>query len=131
MASLAGLAERALMDVIEPMAAVTTRLQNDLGHILGRVTRMTIEPFVGARQRILGLRRVIEAPARPTIWIVTKGAIGPEPTFVKLILVATAANRARVLERSGAVTLFAGDYRVAADERKARQIMIECDRLVP
>jgi len=95
------------------------------------VTRVTIEPLVGSGERVLGLSRMIEAPASPAVGIVAKRAIGPQPTFVKLVLVATSARRACVLERGGAMALLAGHDRMAADQRKARQIVIEADRLVP
>src|SRR5450631_4044504 len=98
MTALARPAKRAVMDVVLHVAAVAAGLQNELDDILDGVAGVTVEPLVGSGQRVFGLAGVIEAPARPTIRVMTKPAVGPETTLVKLILVATGASRPGVLE---------------------------------
>lgn len=129
--SLAGLTERALMDVVEPVAAIAGGLQDEFGDILDRVAGVTVEPLVGPGQRVFGLTRMVEAPARPSIGIVAKCAIGPQAPLVKLVLVATAAGGAHVLVGGRAMTLLARHDRMASNQWKVRQVMIECDGLMP
>lgn len=73
-ALLAALAEAAAMDIISAMTPITGHWQRDLGHGLRRVTGMAIKALVRARQRVAGLRCMIEAPACPAIGIVALGA---------------------------------------------------------
>lgn len=119
------------MDVVQHVAAVAAGLQNDLGDVLDGVAGVTIEALVGSCQRVFGLGAVIEAPAGPTVRVVTERAIGTQASLVKLILMATGAGCSGVLERSGAVTLLARHDRMTADQRKAREVVIERNRFAP
>lgn len=131
MTALASFAKRALVDILERMAAVAAGLQDDLGHVPGRMAGLAVEALVRSGQRISGLGGVVEAPARPAIRIVAERAIRAQTPFVKPILMATGARRLGVLERRRAMTLLAGDHRVAADQWKARQIVVERHGLAP
>jgi len=119
------------MDVVEHVAAVAAGLQDDLGHVLDGVAGVTVEALVGSCQRIFGLGTVIEAPTGPSVRVVTERAIGAQAPLVKLILVAAGASRSGVLERSGAMTLLTWHDRMAADQGKSREVVIERDRLAP
>jgi hypothetical protein len=114
------------MNVIQPVAAITAGLQDDLADVLGSMTGVTIETLMSAGQRILRLGAVIEAPSSPTVRIVTESAIRSQAALVKLILVATGASRPRILEQGRVMTFLAGDGGVQPDERKSRKIVIEC-----
>ena len=74
---------------------------------------------------------MIEAPSRPTVGVVTGGTIGAEPANVMSVTVAAHAFSGRILERLGAVTFLAGDYRMQSKKGKSRQVVIEGDLLPP
>jgi len=76
-------------------------------------------------ERITGLRIVIETPTRPAVRVVAQGAVAREAAFVMSVLVAARTGARRVLERSGAMALLAGRYRVTANQRKSRDVVIE------
>ena len=72
-ALLARAPERALVDIVAGMTAVTIDRGRDLGHILDRVAGMTLQPLMGAGQPEAGLSIVIEPPSRPAVRIVALG----------------------------------------------------------
>jgi hypothetical protein len=119
------------MDIVQHVAAVAAGWQNDLGDVLDGVAGVAVETLVGPGQRVFGLGIVIEAPAGPAVRVVTERAIGAQAPLVKLVLVAARASRSGVLERSRAVALLAGHDRMATDQRKSREVVIERDRLAP
>ena len=104
------------MGIVQPVTAVATRLQYDLGDILDGVAGVAVEPAMRPRQRILRLAVVIEAPARPAIGIVTTCTIGSQPALVALVLVAACAGNPRIFERSRAMALLAGYDGMPADQ---------------
>jgi hypothetical protein len=119
------------MNIVQPVTAVATRLQYDLGDILDGVAGVAVEPAMRSRQRILRLAVVIETPARPPIGIVTTCAIGAQPALVVVVLVAASTDNPRVLERRRAMTFLAGYNRMPADQREPGQVVIECGRSAP
>jgi hypothetical protein len=119
------------MNVIQPVAAITGGLQDDLADVLGCMTGVTIETLMSSGQRILRLGAVIEAPSSPTVRVVTESAIRSQAALVKLILVATGASRPRILEQGRVMTFLAGDGGVQPDERKSCKIVIERHCLAP
>ena len=119
------------MNVVSPVAVVAVVRQRDLGDVLGRMTGVTLQALMRSRQRIPGLCRMVEAPARPSIRVVAQGAISAQPPLVMPVPVTTRANPRRVLERRRAMTFLARHDGMAADQRKARNVMIEADLLPP
>src|SRR5215469_18378861 len=92
---------------------------------------MAIDAAMRASQRIFRLRVMIEAPARPSVRIVAKRAIGAQPAGMMLVLVAARTRDGRALVRRGLMALFAWYDRVAPNQRKPRQVVIEARRLAP
>jgi len=98
MAALACLSERTAMRIIPAVARIAIRGQGDLGHVLGNVAGVAIKASVRSCQRVTGLRIVIKAPSRPSIWVVALRAIRPEASFMMLVAVAGGAIPRRALE---------------------------------
>lgn len=119
------------MDIVLAVTAVAIRRKRDLGDVFGRVTGVAIDAAMRASQRIFRLRVMIEAPAGPSVRIVAKRAIGAQPAGMMLILVAARAGDGRALVRRGLMALFAWHDRVAPNQRKPRQVVIEGRRLAP
>ena len=88
MTFLARPAEISLVSVVACMAAVARPRQRDSRNMLLAVARGAYEPGMRACQRKARLLIVIEAPARPSIWRVTKGAIAAKRALVMLIAMA-------------------------------------------
>lgn len=95
------------------------------------VAGVTIEARMGARQRELGQPVVVEGPERESVRVVASLAFGPEAAAVMLIFVTVRALGRGVLVHWCAMALLAGYRRVEADEREARQVVIEGDVLPP
>jgi hypothetical protein len=119
------------MDVIPAMAAMAGGRQNDSCDILRPVAGVAIQAFVFSRQRVFALSVMIEEPSHPSIRVVTKRAIGSEPTFVVLILVALRASSRRIFERRRAVAFLARHDGMATKQRKSGDVVIEMERLTP
>jgi len=123
-ASLASLAERAIVSILAAVTAVAIHRQLQIRRRLRLVTRLASELLMRTCQRKSGLSRVIESPQRPAIRIVAGGTMAPEPSLVKVLVTAFAGHR-RVLVGGRAMTLLAGHRLVQADQGKTRDVMIE------
>lgn len=76
-ATIAGSAERTIMDIILLVARIAVSGLRDFANILGDVASMAIEAAVCPRQGVACLRVVIKAPQRPAVRIVAERAIFP------------------------------------------------------
>jgi len=76
-APFAGPTECATMHVVLLVTPIAVRRQHNFGNILDNVAGVAIDAAVGSRQRITGLRIVIEAPSRPTTRVVAERTICP------------------------------------------------------
>jgi len=87
------------MDVILAMAieAICRKLQGR--RVLSGVARLARHLLMRARQRIFGLGRMIEAPARPTVRIVASRTIGPEASLVPVIVTFLTSKRRIFISR--------------------------------
>jgi hypothetical protein len=130
-ALLARPAERTTVNVVAAVAAMTGRAELNFSHGLRLVARVTIETLMRTSQRKLGLLRVIEAPERPAVRIVTKAAGGTQPAFMARIFVTGLARKRGILETLRAVTLFARDTGMQPDEREPCNVVVEVDFLPP
>lgn len=65
------------MYVILLVTRIAVCWERDLRNILDDVASVAVEGPVCSGQRIARLRVVIEAPSRPTIWVVAERAICP------------------------------------------------------
>src|SRR5215469_992518 len=124
-AALAQASKRAAMRVVLPVAGVAIRWQRDFRDVLGDVAGLAVETAVRAGQLKMRLRVVIEAPPRPTIRVVAKPAARRKAALVMLVAVAGDARNRRALERLRAMALLTGHDRVAPDQRKPRDVVIE------
>jgi hypothetical protein len=97
-AALACAAERAKVHVVLLVARVAVLAEHDLRHVLRGVASMARETAVGAGQRELRLRVVIEAPQLPCVRVVAQRAIGPEPSLMMFVPVARRAGKPGILE---------------------------------
>ena len=131
MAFFACPAERSVVRIIPAVASVAIGRRGHPRDIGLLVARMALQSMMRARQRVAGLLVVIEAPACPTVGVVTARAVGAEPADMVRILVAARARARRILERLGSVAFLARHHRMQSDERKSRQIMVEGDLLSP
>jgi len=131
MAPLAGAPKCAVMGIIPAVAGVAVFCQDDLGHIPGGVAGDAQQVAMRASQGILRLPIVIEAPPRPTIGVVARRTIASQASLVMLVSVTLDASQRRIFELLRAMTLLAWRDGVAADQREAGDIVIECDLLAP
>jgi hypothetical protein len=76
-ATFAGPTECATMHVVLLVTPIAVRRQRNFGNVLDNVAGVAIDAAVGSRQRITGLRIVIEAPSRPTTRVVAERTIYP------------------------------------------------------
>lgn len=86
---------------------------------------------VPARQRIVGLLRVIEMPAAPAVGSMAGPAfrIGSEPALMHSVLMAGLAGLWRILESRRAMTFRAGNGRMLPEQGEVGLVMIELDLL--
>src|SRR5262245_66426762 len=80
------------MNVVSPVAVVAVVRQRDLGDVLGGMTGVTLQALMRSRQRIPGLCRMVEAPARPSIRVVAQAAIAAQAALVMPVFVTIRAN---------------------------------------
>lgn len=131
MAFFARTAESPVVGIILAVAAVAVCRRSYARNIGLLVASMALQGMMRARQRVARLLVVIEAPACPSVRVVTRRTIRTEPPDVMRILVAARAGAGRILERRAAMTFLARDYRVQPDQGKSRQIVVEGDLLAP
>jgi len=87
---------------------------------------------MGTLKSKIGGGVMIELPERPTIRVVTAGAVVAERLLVYVVLtVAVRATRGNILEGRGGVTLLAGRGGMQADQRELGQVMIEYHLVTP
>lgn len=123
--------ERTTMRVICAMAGVAGGGGRYLGRPLDGVTRVALQTFVGAGQRILGFLVVIEAPERKTVGVMAPPARGPQTSFMRFIFVATLTGARRILVGLCPVALFAWYCGMQPNQREPRQIVIKGDLFAP
>ena len=113
------------MHVVLLVTGIAICRQGDLGHLLGHVTGLTNEAAMLAGERVARLHVVIEAPQRPTIGGVAERTVGRQAPLVMVILVAGRARERRIFVPPREMALLACDDRVAADQWKSREVVIE------
>lgn len=113
------------------MTAKTGSRRLDARSVRLTVTGMTINRRVGARQRVIGRARMVEGPTRPAIRRMAAPAVWPQSPLVKCIRMADPAVSWRLSIILASMAGFTSDRRVEADKWKPRQIVVECDLLVP
>jgi len=96
--SFTRLPERSTMNVLLAMAVVAVGRKFQVHRVLGRMARLAPDLLVSARQRILGLSRMVVPPAPPPVRIVAISAPGTKAPHV-LVLVAFFASHRLVLIR--------------------------------
>ena len=119
------------MHIILGMTGMTGCRQLDFHHIFLAMTRVTTQPLMRSGERKLGLLVMVETPESPAIGIVARPAFRTQTAFMVRILMTSDASRLHVLERRRLVTFLARHHRMLADEREAREIMVECNLLAP
>lgn len=118
------------MNVILAVAIEAIRRKLQVRRTLGSVARLAGDLLVRTRQRIFGLGRMIEAPARPAVRIVAGCAVGPE-TALMPVTVASFTRERRFLVRRRLVTFSTRDGSVKPDERKPCQVVVKAGLLSP
>ena len=134
MAGAAVLAELAVVDVVGAVTVDTGRSERGDLPVHGRtsVTAGACEPAVSAVEREIGLSVVIELPQGPVERRVAIGAFGTERRLVDIVFdVAVDALIRRVVESERRVAILADDLIVLAEQREAREVVIEAHALVP
>jgi hypothetical protein len=87
------------MHVVGPVAVVARGRKLNLFDVFGGVAGIAGEPTMSPCQRVFRLPVVVKAPTRPTIWVVTNGAIRSQSAFVVSVFVAARARGRRILVR--------------------------------
>jgi hypothetical protein len=96
------------------------------------VTPVTIETGVGTAEREIRLRVVIERPREPRRRIVASGTRVAEATLVDVVIdVAVDARIVGVVESTRRMAVVAHERVVAAEQREAREIVVEPHALGP
>ncbi len=119
------------MHVVLLVTRIAVIPEHDLRDILRGMAGMAVEAPMGTRQRKMRLGIMVEAPERPCIRIVAKGAIGPEASFVMLVPMTGGARQPRILEPPRPVALFAGRDGMASDQGKPRDVVVEGSNAAP
>lgn len=119
------------MYVVLLMTRIAIVPEYDLRDILRGVAGVAVEVAMGARQRKMRLGIMVEAPERPCVRIVAKGAIGPQASFVMLVPMTGGARQPRILKPPRPVALFAGRDGMASDQRKPREVVVEGSNAAP
>ena len=119
------------MYVVLAVAINACSLQRNFCYGLRLVAGMTIETAMRPIQNVSGFLIVVEAPAGPTVGIVTRCAVAREAAFMMSISMAIHAGARRILERRRAMAFLARHDGVTPDKRESRDIVIECDLLSP
>lgn len=130
MAPLATAAIRSRVDVGTPMAAVAIRRQFEVRRRLDVVTGLTNHLFMSAGERIFGLPRMVKAPPRPSVRVVTICATRTKFRLME-VLVTLFTNHRFVLVGRRPVAFLAGDRRMQTDQRKARDLVVERNAFPP
>ena len=90
------------------------------------VAGKAVQPLVLSVENEGGAAVVIKVPLLPAARVVTLLALNAEPLLVLVVLaVARVAIGLGVLELRRGVAVLAGDFRVLAEQRKARQAVVE------
>ena len=124
-ATLARSPKCAIVHVILAVTRIAIAGEFDFGDILRHVTGLTLQAAVRPRQRIVCLCVVIKAPPRPAIWIVAERTVRPQAALVMVVRVAGDAGQWRALEAQRAVAFLASHDRMASNEGKSSDVMIE------
>jgi hypothetical protein len=119
-----------MVHVVSAMAIQAIGRQLQVRRIFGGVASLTGDPLMSACQRIFGLRHVVEAPARPTVRIVTRRTIRSETPLVA-VLVAFLTGHRRVLKGRRLMTFLARHASMQPDQRESHKVMIEAGFLPP
>jgi hypothetical protein len=114
-AAFACLSERAVVHVVLAVTSIAIHGQSNFGNIFGNVAGVAIQTSVRPRQRVTRLRVVIEAPPRPTIWIVAERTIRAQATLMMLVAVTGRTIQRRPLEQQRAMAFLARHDGVAPD----------------
>ncbi len=115
-APLAVPAELTEMHVVFFMTRPTSSRQADSVSYRCLVTGCTLQTFMGAQQRKIGLQIMIEFPKVPRIWRMTTRASRPEATLVIIVItVAVGAFTGCILECRRQMTLLTRDGSVEAN----------------
>ena len=125
-ATLALPAELPLMLVIARMTGHAVLRNLQAGRFCLCVAGMAVKPGMGAVKRIVALTVVVEYPALPSIRIVAAGAGTAQPTFMIIVArMAVGAFDGGVAIGCAYMAPLARHQHVQADQRKARDVMIE------
>ena len=119
------------MGVVLTMTGVAILRRHDLRGVPRHVASVAIEIAVRSRQGVARLGVVIKAPPLPTVRVVAQRTIRAQATVVMLIPVTFDTIQWRILEGRRAMTFFARHDRMASDQRKSCEIMIESSRAAP
>ena len=131
MATLAFATEAAVVHVVNVVTVDASAGQTDFSVRRLLVAGKTIETLVAAVQLEMGAPVVVEVPRLPVARVVAGSAVGAESLLVLVVrLVAGVAVGLGVLERRCEVALLALDFGVLAEQRKARQAVVEA-RFLP
>lgn len=130
-AFVAGATEHSAVRVIGGMAGVAVPRRDGLCRGFAGVACRAFEAAMRACERIFRLAIVVESPEGPTIGVVASGAVGAQAPAMMVVLVAGAARAIRPLVGRADVAFLARHGGVQADQRKAREIMIESGLLSP
>ena len=113
------------MRVVLAVAGIAIRGQRNLCDIFGDVAGVAIEAAVGPGQRVPRLRVVIKAPPLPTVRVVAERTVRPQAACMKLVRMAGGASQRRAFEQQRAMAFLAGYDRMAPDQRKSSDVVIE------
>ena len=113
------------MRIVLTVARIAIRRRHDFRDISGNVAGVAIKVAVRARQRVPSLGVVIETPPLPTIRVMADRTVRTQATFVMFIRVTVGAIKRRILVRRRSMALFARYDRVASDQRKSSEVVIE------
>ena len=113
------------MRIVLTVARIAIRCRHDFRDIPGNVAGVAIEIAVRACQRVSSLGIMIETPPLPTIRVMADRTARTQATLVMFIPMAVGAIKRRILVRRRSMALFARHDRVASDQRKSREVVIE------
>ncbi len=113
------------------MTREAIRRRHHLRHILRDVAGLAVEIAVRTGQRVFCPGVVLKAPLLPIKGIMAEAAIRPEAPFVMLVAVTFHTFQRGLLEFRRTMTRFAANVRMAADQWKSRDIVIDRYRLMP
>lgn len=132
MTLLAMRAETALVHIVTRMTIVAGRCRHELLVERTGMACQTVEAFMLAVQFEMRAGVVIELPGLPTVGVVARRAVLAEPVLVDIVLAMTGrALQRRIFVGRVGMTVLAGGRGMRAEQREARQVMLEFHLLAP